>query len=65
MAYGRNPMPIKCVNAAMNHRRGDKYLFANPREFACKSYRQIWRASGTQETFETWLQKKNISTGLH
>ena len=65
MAYGRNPTPMKCINAAMNHRRGDKYLFANAREYKVRSYRDLWRYSGVNEPFEVWLEKRNIKTGLH
>jgi hypothetical protein len=58
----RNPAQscIKCITAALGHRRADKYLFANAQEYQGKSYRMLWMASRTSDTFETWLKKKGV-----
>jgi hypothetical protein len=51
---------IKFITAALGHRRGDKYLFANKQEYIGKSYRALWLQSRSTETFETWLKIKGI-----
>ena len=51
---------VKCITAALGHWRNDKYLFANKKEYRCVSYRNLWRASRTKETFEAWLQSRGI-----
>lgn len=51
---------VKCIGAAMGHRRADKYLFANKQEYRCVSYRDLWLGSRTSETFESWLRAKGI-----
>jgi hypothetical protein len=51
---------VKCISAALGHRRADKYLFANPQEYRGKSYRALWMASRTSDSFETWLTKIGV-----
>ena len=52
---------VKCITAALGHWRNDKYLYANKKEYRCISYRNLWRASRTTETFEAWLRSRGIS----
>ena len=51
---------VKCITAALGHRRADKYLFANAQEYRGKSYRALWMASRTSDSFETWLKKSGV-----
>ena len=51
---------IKVIKAALHHRRGDKYLFANKEGFRGRSYRDLWYASGSKLTFERWLQTEGV-----
>jgi hypothetical protein len=51
---------IKFVKGALGHRRGDKYLFANKEKYRGKSYRNLWEASGSNDTFENWLKSEGI-----
>jgi len=51
---------VKCIMAALGHRRSDKYLYANKQEYRCVSYRDLWLGSRTSETFETWLRTKGV-----
>lgn len=51
---------VKCITAALGHRRADKYLFANAQEFRGKSYRVLWMASRSGDSFETWLKKTGV-----
>ena len=51
---------VKCIMAALGHRRADKYLFANQKEYRCISYRKLWIASRTDEAFEYWLRQRGI-----
>lgn len=51
---------VKCITAALGHRRADKYLFANAQEYRGKSYRVLWMASRTNDNFETWLKKRGV-----
>lgn len=53
---------VKMITAAMNHRRSDKYLFANAKEYRCVSYRTLWHASGMRQSFEAWLSSNGILT---
>jgi hypothetical protein len=61
--YGKRNGPargIKFITAAMGHRRGDKYLFANRQDYRCTSYRALWIASRSQDSFEVWLKNKGV-----
>lgn len=51
---------VKCITAALGHRRADKYLFANAQQYRGKSYRMLWIASRTSDSFEVWLKKNGI-----
>jgi len=51
---------VKCITAALGHRRGDKYLFANEQEHQCKSYRSLWLASRSPEPFAAWLKTRGL-----
>jgi hypothetical protein len=51
---------IKVLKGALGHRRADKYLFANKKNYRGKSYRDLWRASGRNDTFENWLRSEGI-----
>ena len=51
---------VKCITAALGHRRSDKYLFANKQEYRCVSYRDLWLGSRTSEAFENWLRGRGI-----
>jgi hypothetical protein len=51
---------VKCITAALGHRRADKYLFANVQEYNGKSYRMLWLASRTTESVQTWLKKNGV-----
>lgn len=51
---------VKCITAALGHRRGDKYLFANQQEYRGKSYRTLWLASRSTEPFDTWLRERGL-----
>lgn len=51
---------VKVITAALGHRRADKYLFANSREYRGKSYRSLWMASRSSDSFETWLKKIGV-----
>lgn len=51
---------VRCITAALGHRRADKYLFANPQEYNGKSYRMLWIASRTNDSFEAWLKKNGV-----
>lgn len=53
---------VKCIKAALHHRRGDKYLFANKKEFRGKSYRQVWWATACGIPFEQWLKQQGVLT---
>jgi hypothetical protein len=62
MAVRKNSLArgVKCITAALRHRRGDKYLFANQQEYRGTSYRVLWRASRTGLSFEEWLKERGI-----
>lgn len=49
---------VRCITAALSHKRADKYLFASAQECNEKSYRTLWIASRTSDSFEVW-QKRN------
>ncbi len=51
---------IKFFKGALGHRRADKYLFANKENYRGISYRDLWRASGRDDTFENWLKSEGI-----
>ena len=51
---------VKCITAALGYRRADKYLFANSQEYRGKSYRALWMASRTSDSFEAWLAKIGV-----
>jgi hypothetical protein len=51
---------VKCITAALGHRRADKYLFANAEEYNGKSYRILWMASRTSDSFDAWLKKNGL-----
>lgn len=51
---------VKCIMAALGHRRTDKYLFANAQQYQGKSYRMLWMASRSSDSFEVWLKKNGV-----
>jgi len=51
---------VKCITAALGHRRADSYLFANQQHYRGKSYRVLWFASRSNMTFEAWLRENGI-----